>query len=68
MVEHYAEVGYEHLVPAYVKYEWGWVEYCNVDVKLLSCLLFLLWVWLVKKSLAWFCRCCGSRKKETKID
>ena len=44
LVEHYAEVVYEHLVPAYVKYKWGWVEYDNVDVKLLSCLLLLLWV------------------------
>ena len=69
LVEHYAEVGYEHLVPAYVKYEWGWVEYYNMDVKLLSCLLLLLWVWLVKKLLTWLCRCCcGSRKKKTKID
>lgn len=32
LVEFYADVGYDHLVPAYAKYEWSWIEYYNVDV------------------------------------
>ena len=38
LVEFYAEVGYDHLIPAYVKYEWSWVQYYNLDV---HCLLLL---------------------------
>ena len=32
LVEFYADVGYDHLIPAYAKYEWSWVQYYNVDV------------------------------------
>lgn len=32
LVELYAEVGYDHLVPAYIKYKWSWIQYYNVDV------------------------------------
>ena len=39
LVEFYAEVGYDHLIPAYVKYEWSWVQYYNLDV---HCLLLLI--------------------------
>ena len=34
LVEFYEEVGYDHLVPAYVKYSWTWVQYYDVDVYL----------------------------------
>ena len=33
LVKHYWEVGYGHLVPSYVKYNWSWIQYYNVDVK-----------------------------------
>ena len=69
LVEHYTTVGYEHLIPAYVKYKWGWVEYYNIDVKLIFSLVLLLWVWLVKKLLTWLCRCgCESKGKKIKMD
>ena len=32
LVEFYEEVGYEHLIPAYAKYKWSWVQYYSVDV------------------------------------
>ena len=32
LVEFYADVGYEHRVPAYSKYKWNWIQYYNVDV------------------------------------
>ncbi len=32
LVEHYSDVGYNHLIPAFAKYEWSWVQYYNVDV------------------------------------
>ena len=33
LIEHYSEVGYDHLVPAYAKYDWTWIQYHNADVK-----------------------------------
>ena len=32
LVELYADVGYTHLIPAYVKYQWSWVQFYNIDV------------------------------------
>ena len=32
LVEYYEAVGWEHLVPAYAKYNWSWIQYYNVDV------------------------------------
>ena len=37
LMELYADVGYQHLVPAYAKYKWSWVQYYNADVKLVLC-------------------------------
>ena len=34
LVELYGTVGYDHLLPAYVKYNWSWVQYRNLDVYL----------------------------------
>ena len=39
LLEFYSEVGYEHLIPAYVKYNWSWVEYYNVDIYILMALI-----------------------------
>ena len=32
LVEYYAEVGYDHLRTAPVKYRWGWIRYYNLDM------------------------------------
>ncbi len=32
LIEYYADVGYDHLVPAFARYHWSWVQYHNVDV------------------------------------
>ena len=62
VVEFYGEVGYDHLVPAYIKYKWNWVQYYNVDVyaTLLGSLLLVtflmyrglhcIWRWCTKKT------------------
>ncbi len=43
LVEFYTEVGYDHLIPAYAKYEWSCVHYYNLDVySVLFLLSFLL--------------------------
>ena len=32
LIEYYETVGWEHLVPAYAKYNWSWIQYYSVDV------------------------------------
>ncbi len=32
LVELYADVGYDHLIPVYARYQWTWVHYYNIDV------------------------------------
>ena len=68
LVEFYSEVGYDHLIPAYAKYEWSWVQYYNVDVycvvSLLGCLLFYVFY----RSLKCCCKCFFSKVKKPKSD
>ena len=54
LVEFYADVGYEHLVPAYAKHKWSSVKYYNIDVYALLLILLLLTVY----TSCWFCKCC----------
>lgn len=51
LVEHYKDVGYSHLVPAYAKYNWNWIQYYNIDV-------YLLLVTLLGLALYASFRCC----------
>lgn len=32
LVEYYADVGYEHLLAAYVKYKWSWIQFYGLDM------------------------------------
>ena len=47
LVEFYEDVGYEHLVPSFVKYKWSWVQYYNVDVWLVMVVTCGVLGWLV---------------------
>ncbi len=62
LVEFYQEVGYEHLVPAYAKYNWSWVQYYNVDVYAILLGIFLLVLSLFFKVIGWAVRRCSARK------
>ena len=53
LIEFYADVGYSHLVPAYAKYNWSWVQYYNVDVYLILTLFSIFMFHLTVKC----CRC-----------
>ncbi|KAL5496769.1 hypothetical protein EMCRGX_G013127 [Ephydatia muelleri] len=56
LVELYAEVGYDHLIPAYARYGWTWIQYYNVDVYGLLLVIGGGVVWIVLR----LCRCaCG---------
>ncbi len=64
LVEFYSEVGYDHLVPAYAKYHWSWVQYYNVDVYILLLACVLCVVYVDYRLLRCFCsRCCTKKLK-----
>lgn len=66
LVEHYEDIGYAHLIPAYAKYEWNWVQYYNVDVfAVVVFLLLLASVCLKQCCCGGICkRCCSSKTKQ----
>ena len=57
LIEFYSDVGYEHLIPSYAKYNWNWIEFHNIDVHLVlaAAVLFLSYL-LYRASM----RCCYS--------
>ena len=67
LVELYAEVGYDHLIPAYARYGWTWIQYYNVDVCGLLLVIGGMAVFgtfrLCRCCLTWWCRCTGSKVK-----
>ena len=65
LVEFYAEVGYDHLIPAYVKYEWSWVQYYNLDVHCLLLLTTSILLYSTYKLLkCCSVKCCARFKKQ----
>ena len=59
LVEFYAKVGYDHLIPAYIKYDWSWIQFHNVDVRamLLGVVCVVVYV-LVRVCRCVLRRCC----------
>ena len=52
LVEYYEDIGYDHLIPAFAKYRWSWVQYYNADVyALMLCALAVL--------VCGCCKCCA---------
>ena len=68
LVEFYSEVGYSHLVPAYAKYEWSWVQYYNFDVYCLLLFLSCLLIYCSYKLLKCCLRLCCCRSKKEKVE
>ena len=64
LVEFYSDVGYNHLVPAYVKYGWSWVQYYNFDVYCLLLFLACLLLYCSYQILKCCCRLCCSKKQK----
>ena len=56
LIEFYAEIGYSHLVPAYAKYDWSWVQFYNADVYLIVLLVLLFVSYLAIKCCRYFCK------------
>lgn len=57
LLEYYSEVGYDHLIPAYVKYRWSWVQYYNLDVYVSLAIALVLYVFICAKLFKFFLRC-----------
>eukprot|EP00731_Ephydatia_muelleri_P023498 Em0015g1081a len=58
LVELYAEVGHEHGVPAFAKYQWSWVEYYNLDVLGVLAAAIGVFLWMSVKLLKLCCKMC----------
>lgn len=52
LVEFYQMVGYDHLHPAYIKYNWTWVQFYNLDVYCVLCVTVCLLLCLLYKLLS----------------
>ena len=70
LVEHYEDVGYAHLVPAYAKYNWSWIQYYNIDVYLLLGTLLGLFLYASFKccKCTYKIRCCTIFHSKIKTD
>ena len=67
LIELYADVGYDHLVPAYAKYGWSWVAYSNIDVYCVSVLCLCAGGYATLRICqCCCCRCCCKRNKQKK--
>ena len=66
LVELYADVGYSHLIPAYARYDWNWIQYYNADVWLVMVSVVMLCGLLLTKFLKCVIYWCCTKK--TKMD
>lgn len=64
LIEFYATHGYDHLIPAPIKYKWNWMTYYNIDVYAIIGCFVLTSMWIFKKC-CYKC-CCWSMNKKLK--
>lgn len=55
LIEFYAMYGYDHLIPAPVRYRWNWIVYYNIDVYAVFIVVTIMSLWICSK-----CCCCCS--------
>ena len=72
LVELYASVGHDHGIPAFVRYDWSWVQYYNADVWLVILALVGVLGWVCARLChcwcCWCVQCCCSSKVKHKPD
>ena len=68
LVELYADIGYQHLIPAYAKYKWSWVQYYNADVLAVLCLLLAGVLYCTARLCKCCCGYCSIRTPKNKKD
>jgi glucuronosyltransferase len=66
LVELYADVGYNHTIPSFLRYGWSSIEYYNIDVWLVVAGLLCVYLWVVWKLLCKCisCLCCCTKKEK----
>lgn len=66
LIEFYSQFGYDHLIPAFAKYNWSWIAYNNIDTYTVLILTLVLLSYLVYRLIR---SCCSaifaSSKKKT---
>ena len=70
LVELYADIGYTHGVPSFLRSQWGFVEYYNVDVWALIIFLLICFIWSCKKLCRYICCnccCCCNQPHDDKV-
>ena len=64
ILEHYVDVGYDHLTPAFYKYKWSWVQYYNADVYALLIGILVVTAYCFYRIMKFTCgKCFGSKSK-----
>ena len=73
LVELYVDVGNDHGIPVFIKYQWNWVQYYNADVRVVILVVMMLMGWVSVKLCQCCCRrhccrrhCCSSSSYKTK--
>ena len=66
LVEHYADVGYEHAIPAFTKYRWSWMKYYNLDVYVTIATIGYLAQRLLRRVCCCWCSKCRRSAKDKK--
>ena len=65
LVEQHVELGYAHLVPGFVRYQWSWIQYYNTDVYLVLLFILVLVLYGAVSAVKCACKkCCGSKQKK----
>ena len=68
LVELYADVGYDHGIPSFIRYKWSWIQYYNVDVWLVIVTSLFIFSWCFCNICGRCWKCCCSGHQKTKRD
>ena len=67
LVELYAAYGYEHGLPAFIRYKWSFIEYYNIDVWIVLIGMLIALMYGIRKCCRFCCtRRCSSLKTKSK--
>lgn len=65
LVELYAEIGYQHGLPSFIRYQWSSIQYYNIDVWLVMVCLLVGSIWMCNKCCnRWCCKKYQKTKKD----
>ena len=68
LIEYYHEMGYDHLVPSWAKYNWTFIQYYNLDVYVLLGVVFYVLLFVSRRTCLFCYRKRSCFKKTIKAD